>query len=194
MPVHGSQRFEQVSMTATGGDVYGPLAMGILVGAPSARPDQDTVPIAGLGGVGQRLARGRGFLGQCSRLGDSVPDDVHVDPDVLVVLSSSSRRTSSEVSADQPYAAVTAASRASCVRPAASAIAPADFAGDDGGPDGLLGAPVGRVHRRAPQEGEYGRDFDGEVGGEAFAIEAVKLRCFGARSYNRRRHTPGIIC
>ena len=140
-------------MIATGGDVYGTLAVGVLMGAPSAGPDQlphhgdwspvpgslversvpgrsagaagvdplsmagqqlqDTGPIAALGGVGQRMARCRGFIGQRSGLGDSVPDDVHVEPEALVVLSAgNSRRTSSpEMSVDQPYAAATAASR-----------------------------------------------------------------------------------
>ncbi len=40
MPVHRNQRFEQVSMTATDSDVHGTLAVGVLMGKPSAGLDQ----------------------------------------------------------------------------------------------------------------------------------------------------------
>ena len=53
---------------------------------------------------------------------------------------------------------------------AAGAIAAADLAGDHRGPDGLLGAPVRRVDRRVPEEGEDSGEFDGQVGGESFGF------------------------
>ena len=50
------------------------------------------------------------------------------------------------------------------------AVAAADLADDDGGPDGLFGAPVGGVDRRVPQEGEEGAEFSGQVRGEALGV------------------------
>ena len=41
---------------------------------------------------------------------------------------------------------------------------------DDGGPDGLSGAPVGGVDRRVPQKGEDGREFVGQMRGEALGV------------------------
>ena len=119
MPVHWSQRTEQVSMATAVGDIYGTLTAGVLVGPPSTGIDQlpdhvhrspvpgslversvpsgsaksagvdplwvagqqlqDTSPVATLGCVGQRMAHSRCFVGQRSGLGDSVPDDVHVE-------------------------------------------------------------------------------------------------------------------
>ena len=52
----------------------------------------------------------------------------------------------------------------------AGAVAAAHLADDDGGPDGLFGAPVGGVDRRVPQEGEEGGEFDGQVRGEALGV------------------------
>ena len=54
------------------------------------------------------------------------------------------------------------------VRAVASAIATADLADDDGGPDGLFGAPVGRVDRRVPEKSQHRGEFDGQMGGESF--------------------------
>ena len=53
----------------------------------------------------------------------------------------------------------------------AGAVAAAHLADDDGGPDGLFGAPVGGVDRRVPQERE----------------EGVEIRWPGARRSARRR-------
>ena len=50
------------------------------------------------------------------------------------------------------------------------AVAAAHLADDDGGPDGLFGAPVGGVDRRVPQECEDGAEFDGQVRGEALGV------------------------
>ena len=50
------------------------------------------------------------------------------------------------------------------------AVAAAHLADDDGGPDGLFGAPVGGVDRRVPQEREDGAEFDGQVRGEALGV------------------------
>ena len=47
------------------------------------------------------------------------------------------------------------------------AIAATDLAIDHGGPDGVLGSPVGRVDGDGPEEGEHGREFAVEMGGEA---------------------------
>ena len=52
----------------------------------------------------------------------------------------------------------------------AGAVAAAHLTGDDGGPDGLFGAPVGGVDRRVPQKGEDGGEFDGQVGSEALGV------------------------
>ena len=54
------------------------------------------------------------------------------------------------------------------VRAVATAIAAADLPGDDGGPDGLLGAPIGGVDRRVPKESEHRGEFDGQMSGESF--------------------------
>ena len=50
------------------------------------------------------------------------------------------------------------------------AVAAAHLADDDGGPDGLFGAPVGGVDRRVPQEREDGAEFAGQVRGEALGV------------------------
>jgi hypothetical protein len=50
---------------------------------------------------------------------------------------------------------------------AVSAVPTTDFARDDGGPQGLFGAPVGRINHRVEQKGEDRRVFDREVGGKA---------------------------
>ena len=39
----------------------------------------------------------------------------------------------------------------------AGAVSAADLAGDDGGADGLFGAPVGRVDGRVPEKGRVSR-------------------------------------
>ena len=53
------------------------------------------------------------------------------------------------------------------VGPVAGAVAATDLAGDDGGADGLFGAPVGGVDGRVPEEGEHGRELGVEMRGEA---------------------------
>ena len=50
----------------------------------------------------------------------------------------------------------------------ASAIAAADLPDDDGGPDGLFGAPIGGVDRRVPKESEHRGEFDGQMSRESF--------------------------
>ena len=52
-------------------------------------------------------------------------------------------------------------------RAAGRAIPATDLAIDDGGADGVFGAPVGRVHVGGPQEGEHGRELAVEMGREA---------------------------
>ena len=52
-------------------------------------------------------------------------------------------------------------------RAAGRAIPSTDLAIDDGGADGVFGAPVGRVHVGGPQEGEHGRELAVEMGREA---------------------------
>ena len=52
-------------------------------------------------------------------------------------------------------------------RAAGRAIPATNLAIDDGGTDGVFGAPVGGVHVGGPQEGEHGRTLAVEVGGEA---------------------------
>ena len=54
-----------------------------------------------------------------------------------------------------------------CLGALLGAVAAADLAGDDGGADDLLGAPVGGVHGGVAQEGEQRRPFGAEVPGEA---------------------------
>ena len=66
------------------------------------------------------------------------------------------------------------------LRAADRPIAATDFAIDDGRADGLLGAPVGRVHLGRPQEGEHGGEFAVEMGGEAL----------GGRQGGRRVEEP----
>ena len=58
----------------------------------------------------------------------------------------------------------------------AGTITATDFAGDHRGSDGLFGAPVGGVDRRVPQEGERGREFAVQMGGEA--VCGVQRRSF----------------
>ena len=58
----------------------------------------------------------------------------------------------------------------------AGAIAAADLSDDDGGANGLFGAPVGCVDRRVPQEGEHGRELGGQVRGEAVGIVEPRRR------------------
>ena len=77
----------------------------------------------------------------------------------------------------------------------AGAIAAADLSDDDGGANGLFGAPVGRVDRRVPQEGEHGRASPGVVRiGLTFVVPTANCRGFfnrpgGAGSRHRAR-TP----
>jgi hypothetical protein len=52
------------------------------------------------------------------------------------------------------------------LRPAGAAVAAADFAHRDGGPNRVLGPPVGRVDGRIAEEREQRRGFDGQMGGE----------------------------
>ena len=56
------------------------------------------------------------------------------------------------------------------VRSVTSALAAADLAGDDGGADGVFGAPVGGVDRRVPEEGEHGRELRVEMRGEPLGV------------------------
>lgn len=53
------------------------------------------------------------------------------------------------------------------LRAAIGAVAATDFAGDDGGAQGLFGAPVGRIDRGVEQKGEDRREFDRQVRGKA---------------------------
>lgn len=53
------------------------------------------------------------------------------------------------------------------LRAAVGAVAATDFAGDDGGTQGLFGAPVGGIDRGIEQKGEDRRVFDREVRGKA---------------------------
>ena len=46
-------------------------------------------------------------------------------------------------------------------------LGPEHLADDHRGPDGLFGSPVGDVYRRVPQEEEHGREFGGQMVGEA---------------------------
>ena len=62
------------------------------------------------------------------------------------------------------------------VGPVAGVIAAADLAGDDGGADGLFGAPVGRVDGRVPEKGEYGRELGVEMRSEALGIVERRRR------------------
>ena len=57
----------------------------------------------------------------------------------------------------------------------AGAVAAAHLADDDGGPDGLFGAPVGGVERGVPQEEEHGREFGGQVRREALGHQLLRL-------------------
>ena len=52
----------------------------------------------------------------------------------------------------------------------ASAVATTDLADNDGGTDGLFGAPIGGVDRQVPQEEKHGSEFSGEVPGEALGV------------------------
>ena len=58
----------------------------------------------------------------------------------------------------------------------AGAVAAAHLADDDGGPDGLFGAPVGGVERGVPQEEKHGREFGGQVRREALGV-VERRRC-----------------
>ena len=58
----------------------------------------------------------------------------------------------------------------------ASAIAAADLAGNDRGADGVFGAPVGRVDRRDPEEGEHGGEFGVEMRGETLRVVERRRR------------------
>ena len=58
----------------------------------------------------------------------------------------------------------------------AGAVAAAHLADDDGGPDGLFGAPVGGVERGVPQEEEHGREFGGQVRRETLGV-VERRRC-----------------
>lgn len=55
--------------------------------------------------------------------------------------------------------------------PARGAIAaPAHLAGDHGGPQGMLGAPIGGIERRVDEEAEDGLEFGPQMGGEAAGV------------------------
>ena len=58
----------------------------------------------------------------------------------------------------------------------AGAVAAADLASDHRGPDGLLGAPVGGLDRRVAQEEEHGREFVGQMLGEALGVGQRRRR------------------
>ena len=65
----------------------------------------------------------------------------------------------------------TTLARTCCVSaPLRVRLPPHTLADDDGGPDGLFGAPVGGVDRRVPEKGEDGGEFDGQVRGEALGV------------------------
>ena len=79
------------------------------------------------------------------------------------------------------------------VRALSGAVAAAKLEDDDGGPDGLVGAPVGGVNRRVPREREEGTEFGGQMGGEALGV--VERRRIVRRSADRtgrasRSHRP----
>ena len=61
-------------------------------------------------------------------------------------------------------------------RAAGRAIPPTDLAIDDGGANGVFGAPVGRLHVGGPQEGEHGRELAVEMGGEALGRRQRRCR------------------
>ena len=52
----------------------------------------------------------------------------------------------------------------------AGAVAATDLARDDGGADGLFGAPVGRVDGRVPEKGEHGGELGVEMRSEALGV------------------------
>ena len=69
----------------------------------------------------------------------------------------------------------------------ASAIAAAELPGDDGGPEGLFGSPIGGVDRRLPKEGEHRREFDGQMRGESQPSESSEQSAAGrARPWSLR--------
>ena len=47
---------------------------------------------------------------------------------------------------------------------------PPQTVGDDGGADGLFGAPVGRVDGRVPEKGEHGGELGVEMRSEALGV------------------------
>ena len=62
------------------------------------------------------------------------------------------------------------------LRTARRAIAATDLAIDDGGADGVFGAPVGRVHVGGPQESEHGGKLAVEMGREALGRRQGRRR------------------
>ena len=58
----------------------------------------------------------------------------------------------------------------------AGAVATADLSDNDGGTDGLFGAPVGRVDRQVPQEEKHGSEFGGQMPGKALGV-VQRWRC-----------------
>ena len=56
------------------------------------------------------------------------------------------------------------------------AVATADLADNDGGTDGLFGAPVGGIDRQVPQEEKHGREFGGQMPGKALGV-VQRWRC-----------------
>ena len=66
----------------------------------------------------------------------------------------------------------------------AGAVAAAHLADDDGGPDGLFGAPVGGVDRRVPQEREDGAEF----------ASPLALPCTHIIRSGQLQHAPAVQC
>ena len=58
----------------------------------------------------------------------------------------------------------------------AGAVATADLTDNDGGTDGLFGAPVGGVDRQVPQEEKHRSEFGGQVPGKALGV-VQRWRC-----------------
>ena len=74
------------------------------------------------------------------------------------------------------------------VRAARAPVAAADFAHRDGRPNGVLGAPVGRVDGGVAEEREQGRGFDGEVRGET--LDGRQARTHGGEEVERLFEQP----
>ena len=69
-----------------------------------------------------------------------------------------------------------------------AAVAAADLAHDDRGAKRVFGAPVGRVDRGVPEEGEEGRRFDHQMGGES--LYGWDRRPRGGEQVERLREQP----